>query len=101
MSAETLIATKLIPPAGRPGLVARPRLIARLDEGLRLGRGLSLVSAPPGFGKTTLISEWAGKIGRSVAWVSLDERDNDAWLLARYIAEAVQRACATLSPERG
>jgi len=67
MTAETLLSTKLHVPPVRPDLVARPRLVARLEEGLRLGRRLTLVSAPPGFGKTTLIAEWAGATDRRVA----------------------------------
>ena len=53
---ETLLATKLYIPPTRPALVARPRLIERLNESLY--KKLTLISAPPGFGKTTLLSEW-------------------------------------------
>ena len=57
MSAPVL-ATKLYIPPPRPNAVPRPRLIERLNEGLRAGRKLALISAPAGFGKTTLVSEW-------------------------------------------
>ena len=61
--AVPLLKTKLYIPPVRPGLVSRPRLIEQLDEGLRTGRKLTLISAPAGFGKTTLLSEWiAGRI---------------------------------------
>jgi LuxR family maltose regulon positive regulatory protein len=53
-----LLQTKLYIPPPRPDLVPRPRLIERLNEGLRLGHRLTLISAPAGFGKTTLISNW-------------------------------------------
>jgi ATP/maltotriose-dependent transcriptional regulator MalT len=53
-----LLQTKLYIPPVRPEMVPRPRLLERLDEGLRLGRKLTLVSALAGFGKTTLLSEW-------------------------------------------
>jgi LuxR family maltose regulon positive regulatory protein len=53
-----LLQTKLYIPPPRPNLVSRPGLIERLDEGLRLSRRLTLVSAPAGFGKTTLVTEW-------------------------------------------
>ncbi|TEU22071.1 MAG: hypothetical protein E3J21_00800 [Anaerolineales bacterium] len=76
-----LLQTKLYIPPVRPELVSRPRLIERLNAGLH--RKLTLVSAPAGFGKTTLLSEWVADCGRPVAWVSLDESDND---LARYLA---------------
>jgi LuxR family maltose regulon positive regulatory protein len=58
-AATPLLATKLFVPAIRPGLVPRPHLIERLNEGVRLGRELTLLSAPAGYGKTTLLSEWA------------------------------------------
>jgi LuxR family maltose regulon positive regulatory protein len=74
-----LLQTKLRIPRVRPGLVSRPRLIERLNEALHLGRKLTLISAPAGFGKTTLLSEWAAGWGprTRVAWVSLDKGDND------------------------
>ena len=70
-----ILRTKLFVPPPRPQVVARPRLTARLNEGLR--RKLSLISAPAGFGKTTLVSEWLAGCGRPVAWLSLDEGDGD------------------------
>jgi LuxR family maltose regulon positive regulatory protein len=56
--AISLLKTKLYIPPVRPERVSRPRLVERLDEGLHLGRKLTLISAPAGFGKTTLLSEW-------------------------------------------
>ena len=72
-----LLRTKLYAPPPHPNLLGRPRLIHRLDEGLRPGCRLTLVSAPAGFGKTTLLSEWATGGGWPVAWFSADEGDND------------------------
>ena len=72
-----ILATKLYVPPPRANLVLRPRLIERLNEGLSSGRKLTLISAPAGFGKTTLISEWVAVCERPVAWLSLDEGDND------------------------
>jgi ATP/maltotriose-dependent transcriptional regulator MalT len=70
-----VLATKLFPPARRSELVARPRLAGRLDGTLAPGHRLTLVSAPAGFGKTTLLSDWAA--GQElVGWLSLDEGDN-------------------------
>ncbi|MEJ2210210.1 MAG: hypothetical protein P8129_14405, partial [Anaerolineae bacterium] len=79
----------------RRGLVPRPRLLDRLDEGLR--RRLVLVSAPAGFGKTTLLAEWLGGLAGdadapTVAWLSLDEGDSDPARFAAYLAAALARA---------
>ena len=76
-----LLTTKLYIPPPRPNLVSRPRLVERLDEGLRLGHRLILISASAGSGKTTLLSEWVAASQEPVAWLSLDEDDND---LARF-----------------
>ena len=85
MSSDTLLSTKLRRPDARPAEVARPRLMSRLAAGLRLGRRLTLVSAPPGFGKTTLIREWAAAVERRIAWLTLDEGDNDPERFVRYL----------------
>ena len=105
MTAETLLSTKLHIPAARPDAVGRARLVAALDEGLRLGHRLTLVSAPPGFGKTVLIREWIEALARPTAWLTLDEGDNDAGRLVRYViaalaqvSDCVQQAAAGLSP---
>ena len=84
-----LLQTKLYVPRPQPNLVERGRLIALLDQGL--GSRLTLVSAPPGFGKTTLVSEWVWRTERMVAWVSLDEGDNDLRRFLRYVAAALHR----------
>jgi len=73
--------TKLYIPPVRPELVPRPRLVERLNAGL--DRKLTLVSAPAGLGKTTLLSEWVRGCGWPVAWLSLDEGANDP---ARFLA---------------
>ncbi|TCC04332.1 LuxR C-terminal-related transcriptional regulator [Kribbella soli] len=78
----TVLATKLFPPARRSGLVARPWLVERLDSTLEPGHRLALVSAPAGFGKTTLVAEWAAGHER-VGWLSLDDGDNE---LPRFLA---------------
>lgn len=77
-----MLATKLFPPARRSGLVARPQLADRLNGTLQQGHRLTLVSAPAGFGKTTLVSDWAAGHER-VAWLSLDDGDN---ALPRFLA---------------
>ena len=72
-----LLTTKLCPPTLRPGVVSRLRLIELLNAGLAAGSRLMLLSAPAGFGKTTLLSEWLSGTSGSHAWLSLDEGDND------------------------
>jgi len=83
-----LLNTKLTLPPVRAGMVHRPRLVARLNEGLQCG--FILVSAPPGYGKTTLLAEWAAQSPYPVAWLSLDVMDNDLFLFSRYITKALQ-----------
>ncbi len=85
---EPILATKLYIPPPRPKVVLRSRLIARLNDGLH-GR-LTLISAPAGFGKTTLVSEWVAGCERLAAWLSLDERDNDPTRFLAYLIAALQ-----------
>src|SRR4030042_3248307 len=86
--ATSILATKLYIPPPRPKGVLRPRLIERLNEGLH--RKLTLISASAGFGKTTLVSEWIASCGRPVAWLSLDEGDNDLTRFLTYFIAALQ-----------
>jgi len=86
----TLLLTKLYIPPSRSNIVLRQRLLDRLTEGLSSGRKLVLISAPAGFGKTTLVSEWIGRCGKSVAWLSLDEGDNDLSRFLTYLISALQ-----------
>jgi LuxR family transcriptional regulator, maltose regulon positive regulatory protein len=101
-----LLTTKLSPPPARPGLVPRPRLIGRLSQGLR--RKLTLLSAPAGFGKTTLLVAWLHQLqiadeaqpnlqstiynlqSSRVAWVSLDDGDNEPARFWRYFLAAFE-----------
>jgi LuxR family transcriptional regulator, maltose regulon positive regulatory protein len=90
-----ILATKLFMPRPRPQAVLRPRLIRRLNEGQGGGRALTLVSAPAGFGKTTLVGEWIEELrrkdpGLGIAWISLDEGDGDPSRFLLYFAAALQ-----------
>jgi LuxR family maltose regulon positive regulatory protein len=88
-----LLTTKLAIPPPRTQLIARPRLLDRLEEGQQ--GPLTLLAAPAGAGKTTLLSAWlAGPTlaGRRVGWVSLDERDNDAFRFWRYVLATLEAA---------
>ncbi|SDS77835.1 LuxR C-terminal-related transcriptional regulator [Microterricola viridarii] len=91
-----ILATKLFAPAPRSQAVDRPRLVDELDAGLRGGRRLSLVSAPAGFGKSTLLSAWVAALrarsGVRAAWLSLDEGDNDPARFLAYLSAALHSA---------
>ena len=95
LAASDILATKLYVPPLRSNAVRRPRLVAQMNEGLE--HSLILVSAAAGFGKTTLLGEWAESCGRPVAWLSLDERDAE---LARFLAYLVA-ALQTIAPGIG
>src|SRR5438552_9737071 len=89
-----ILATKLYIPRLRPNVVSRPRLIERLNEGLH--RKLTLISAPAGFGKTTLVSAWVAGCDRRVAWLSLDEGDNDPTRFLIYLVAALRTIASTV-----
>jgi len=99
MISGPLLRTKLFVPPPRPNLVPRPRLIRRLDEGLRSGHRLTLLSAPAGSGKTTLLSDWIGKHQGPVAWLSLDDADNDVARFWAYLVAALRTVDADLGQE--
>ena len=89
-----ILATKLYVPPPRPKVVLRPNLFERLNEGLH--RKLILISAPAGFGKTTLVSEWVAGCEQPVAWLSLDEGDNDPTRFLTYLIAAMQTIMANI-----
>ena len=91
MGVSPLLLTKIEPPRIRPGHVPRRELVERLRHGLH--RRLNLVSAPAGWGKTTLLAEWlTAEDEISFAWLSLDEEDNDPARFWTYVAAALRRA---------
>jgi LuxR family maltose regulon positive regulatory protein len=91
-----VLATKLYTPPPRPKVVLRPRLIERLNEGLSASRKLTLISASAGFGKTTLVSEWVAGCDQKIAWLSLDEGDNDPACFLTYFIAALQTIMANI-----
>jgi LuxR family maltose regulon positive regulatory protein len=90
-----LLSTKLFIPRPRKNLVSRPRLVERLNVGL--DRKLTLIAAPAGFGKTTLLSEWIPQCPRCVTWLSLDDGDNDSTRFWVYFISSLQH----LHPDLG
>lgn len=87
---DVLLVTKLHLPSSRTGLVDRPRLTEPLAEGL--GRGLVLVCAPAGSGKTVLLADWARRSQYPAGWLSLDAGDNDPVRFWRHALGALDRA---------
>jgi len=83
------LATKLYVPRPRAQLVSRSRLLARIAQGMVAA--LTLVSAPAGFGKTTLLAQWLAQSGTPVAWLSLERADNDPVRFLSYLIAALQR----------
>jgi LuxR family transcriptional regulator, maltose regulon positive regulatory protein len=89
-----ILTTKLHIPQSRPNVVLRPRLIEQLNEGLSggpgFGRKMTLISAPAGFGKTTLVSGWLAACPYPTAWLSLDEGDTELQRFLVYLVAALQ-----------
>jgi len=83
---DVLVAKLRVPPV-RPGSVRRAPLIERLER--EVSRPVVSVVAPAGYGKTTLLAQWAGRAGQAVAWVSVDEQDNDPKVLLGAVARAL------------
>jgi LuxR family transcriptional regulator, maltose regulon positive regulatory protein len=97
MVSTPVLATKLFAPARRPQLVARPRIAERLGTTLDAGHRLTLVSAPAGFGKTTMLSVWLTDLDQRerqtrVGWLSLDDGDNDLTRFMVHLVAALQSA---------
>jgi LuxR family maltose regulon positive regulatory protein len=95
--AEELLATKLLVPAVGPEVLSRPRVAARLAEASR--RRLTVVSAPAGFGKTTAVAAWIAGSALPIAWLTLDESDNDLGRFLAYVVGAVRRRSPQLGAE--
>jgi len=85
-----ILTTKLFVPASRPNIVFRPALIQKITEGLVQGGKLTLVSAPAGYGKTTLITEWLKTLNRKYAWFSIDVGDNSPQRFFTYLVASLQ-----------
>lgn len=95
MTSPTILRTKLYIPPALPAVLARPELLRRLEQGRKLP--LTLVSGPPGYGKTTLLSLWANEQTGSVAWLTLDDADNDLARFLHHLFAALQ----TVAPQVG
>ena len=94
-----LLRTKLYIPPTRPEWVARPRLIEQLDAGLQAGHKLTLISAPAGFGKTSLVSAWVHTSGLLAAWLALDASENNGSRFLSYLYEALHKIHPDFDPQ--
>ena len=94
---DHLLQTKLYPPRVPDRLVRRQGLLDRLQQ--RRERPVTLVSAPAGYGKSTLVAQWLGSCGESCAWLSLDEYDNGLVTVLAYIIAAMQTVFSEFGPE--
>jgi LuxR family maltose regulon positive regulatory protein len=86
-----LLTTKLHRPQARPGLAPRPQLIDRLNAGLEAGCKLTLLAAPAGSGKTTLVTQWLQQLDLPTGWLSLDEGDNQPDRFLGYLSAALRQ----------
>ncbi len=93
-----VLTTKLYIPPIHSNLVRRPKLVQVLENGYKTGRRVTLVSAPAGFGKTTIIREWitAAELGKPFGWLSLDDGDNDPLRFMIYLVSAIQKVNAKI-----
>ena len=94
---DQLLTTKFFVPKTRSNLISRPRLLEQLNAGLH--RRIILVSAPAGFGKTTLVSEWVAYCKRPVAWLSLDKEDGDLKRFLSYLVNALRIVLADIGED--
>ena len=98
-----LLATKTFLPALQDSLVSRPRLLKKLNEAGQQSCRLVLVSAGAGFGKSTLLADWVSGLGRPVAWLALDDLDNEPYQFWAYVIAAIQTcypdACTVLAQD--
>ena len=94
-AAALLLTTKLHRPTGSAPTVPRPRLLRELTAGLN--QRLTLISAPAGYGKTTLVNQWLDSVDLPYAWISLDEHDSDLATFLNYLLAAVR----TIYPAAG
>ena len=93
-----IIATKLYSPPIHSNLLFRPDLMHKLETGLGMGRRLTLVSAPTGYGKTTLVASWLNDKSRRSTWLSLDSEDNNPSRFLYYLVSALEQVCKFISP---
>lgn len=93
----TILKTKLFIPPLQDTVIPRPRITDRIESSVRSGKALTLIAAPAGFGKTTVVSDWVQTSGRRVAWFSLDESDDEVARFWGYVIVALRN----LQPDFG
>src|SRR5215208_3827815 len=86
-----LLTMKLYAPPLRPGLVHRLRLLEKMSMGLQNGKRLTIITAPAGYGKTTLALEWLASFNQAYSWLSLDRADNQPLQFLTYLIAALRK----------
>lgn len=92
----SILSTKLFIPTIPPDVISRPQLVDQMTAGLKTGHLLTLISAPAGYGKTTLVAEWISSYQGQIAWLSLDEQDNNEIRFWTYFVNALQTVSLSL-----
>lgn len=101
MTNQSIISTKISIPPLRAGVVIRPRLLETLNEGLRRPSALTLISAPAGYGKTTLLVNWLRRTNERCAWLSLEPDDDSFPRFLTYLVAALQEISSSIAQRVG
>src|SRR5688500_3398417 len=94
-----LLTMKLYAPPLRPGLVHRLRLLEKMSLGLQEGKRLTIITAPAGYGKTTLALEWLASLDQALSWLSLDRTENHPLQILTYLVAALGKVEETVKQE--
>src|SRR5262245_14925267 len=96
MTNHSIISTKVNIPRVRADVVIRPRILDILNEGLTRPSALTLISAPAGYGKTTLVTSWLRKTDHHLAWLSLEPEDDSFPRFVTYLIASLQKISSTI-----
>ena len=101
MTSQSIISTKINIPFLRAGIVSRPRVLEVLNEGLNRSASITLVSAPAGYGKTTLLVSWLRNVDQHIAWLSLEPEDDTYPCFICYLVASLQKVDASIGRMAG